>query len=286
MKSFLVISVLASVALAQNSASSLIPTGISQGCSQFLTTLNNDASLASCTGPIISATSQVLAGNSSSTSTVSSALNNICGSAVQCDEGNIRGKLADFYSNCGAELTTSRNEDVADLYDALYTLAPLKKALCAKDDSGAYCATQNPSSTSVSSLYTETDSAGQTVFKLKPDGFKTSNLAFLFLNSATDSTKLCNSCTRSILTAYVSFESNAPYASGLGQSPILGGQSDLYNAVVSGCGANFLQGAVQAAGSLSDGIISSSDARRSVGAQAGGLVALLGAATVVAAFAF
>ncbi|CAL1698241.1 unnamed protein product [Somion occarium] len=238
MKSFLVISVLASVALAQNSASSLIPTGISQGCSQFLTTLNNDASLASCTGPIISATSQVLAGNSSSTST-----------------GNIRGKLADFYSNCGAELTTSRNEDVADLYDALYTLAPLKKALCAKDDSGAYCATQNPSSTSVSSLYTETDSAGQTVFKLKPDGFKTSNLAFLFLNSATDSTKLCNSCTRSILTAYVSFESNAPYASGLGQSPILGG-------------------AVQAAGSLSDGIISSSDARRSVGAQAGGLVAL------------
>ncbi|KAH8108370.1 hypothetical protein DFH11DRAFT_1822313 [Phellopilus nigrolimitatus] len=86
--------------------------------------------------------------------------------------------------------------------------------------------------------------------------FRSSNLAFLFLTPDLSSDKLCVACTRSVMSAYIAFEQSAPYAPGLSNSPILGGQPALYSAVNSTCGANFMNGAVQAAGGISDGLIS------------------------------
>ncbi|KAK7688725.1 hypothetical protein QCA50_008264 [Cerrena zonata] len=280
MKSFAVVSVLASVAFAQTT-SSLIPTGISSTCGSFLSTLNNDSSLASCTTPLISATSAILSGNTTSTSGVSSTLNNVCGSAVQCDEVAIRKQLTSFYQSCTSDMGT--NSDVLAMYDALYAIVPLKKAICSKDDSGAYCATASTSSgTSLTSLYSKVTAAAQSVFKLNVSTLKSTNIAFLFLKATTDSAKLCTSCTRSIFTSYASWETSIPYGPGIANSPLLGGQSDLYNGMKSTCGDSFLTGAVQAAGSLSDGLISNGAAPQ---AHMGGLAAIVGAASVVAAFA-
>ena len=84
------------------------------------------------------------------------------------------------------------------------------------------------------------------------------------------------------MSAYVAHEEAVPYAPGdISQSPMLGGQNDLYNAAISQCGTNFLTGSVQAAGGLGDGIVAASGAvpKLSVmsgvlSAAAAGLVAL------------
>jgi hypothetical protein len=41
------------------------------------------------------------------------------------------------------------------------------------------------------------------------------------------------------MAAYISWESQVPYALGLGSSPILGGQQDLWSGIGQTCGANF-----------------------------------------------
>lgn len=51
--------------------------------------------------------------------------------------------------------------------------------------------------------------------------------------------------------------SNYPYAPGINNSLILENEPELYDSIESTCGANFLSGAVQAAGGLSSGIMSS-----------------------------
>ncbi|KAL5496137.1 hypothetical protein ACEPAH_3054 [Sanghuangporus vaninii] len=93
--------------------------------------------------------------------------------------------------------------------------------------------------------------------------FRSTNLPFFFLSKDTPSDQLCTSCTRSILASYMTFEQSVPYALGITNSPLLGGQSDLYNAITSECGSNFLSGAVQAAGGISNGIISGAAPRMS-----------------------
>lgn len=42
------------------------------------------------------------------------------------------------------------------------------------------------------------------------------------------------------MVAYIKWESKQPYALGLSQSPILGGQSALWNAINSTCGAAYV----------------------------------------------
>ncbi|KAF9784553.1 hypothetical protein BJ322DRAFT_1021285 [Thelephora terrestris] len=49
--------------------------------------------------------------------------------------------------------------------------------------------------------------------------------------------------------------SDTSYAPGTGNSPLLGGETDLYNAIHQKCGAAFLSGSVQAAGGTSNGLI-------------------------------
>ncbi|KAL0952608.1 hypothetical protein HGRIS_006863 [Hohenbuehelia grisea] len=321
MKSLSVVSLLASVAFAQtpssSAASPLIPSGISSGCQSFLTSFNKDTSLNSCTGPLISAASAFGPGGSSTVSpskdTVTSSLNTLCGSSTSnCNENVVRGKLADFYSACSAELTSDRKEDVLRTYDVLYALTPLKNAVCTKNDAGAFCVQQAslPGSSSVSAsglsnalvntgddadiqkyLYQDAQlSRRAPVAALVPNTttYAASNLAFLFLQPSDSSEVLCTSCTRNILTAYINFESSVPYAPGLDSSPMLSGQKALYDAIIEKCGKNFLGGAVQAAGSLAgNGPLSGGKnaAMKSVGST--GVASFAVALSVVAgAFAF
>lgn len=322
MKSFAILSLFITASLAQSSSSSnpFIPSGISQGCSDYLVSLNSNSSFSSCTNPIISATSQFAPGvNSSSitTSTVNTALTNLCSTSAfsACPDSTVRAQLMSYYSACSAELTTNLNTAVLRTYDVLYVLTPLRDAMCSKSDNGQYCVTQlNTTSGSSATgsvaletsskqevlqqyLYTTPDLAGSAVSSrrdvsntttaLIPNTttYQDTNLVFLFLNTNMNETQLCTTCTRSILTSYITFESSLPYAPGLSNSLLLAGQPALYNATVSTCPTGFLSGAVQAAGGLSGGILSSS-APRSINTDMTLLVsAILGAAGLaIAAF--
>jgi len=82
------------------------------------------------------------------------------------------------------------------------------------------------------------------------------------------------------MTAYINFESDIPFAYPLNDSVLLSGQLSLYNAVQSKCSANFLSGAVTAAGGLSG---SSSSAIPTYSAEYQRIIALVvvGAVTMI-----
>ncbi|KAI5992389.1 hypothetical protein EDD15DRAFT_2368101 [Pisolithus albus] len=306
MRAFAILSVLFTAVLAQSSSNPLVPQGISSGCSSYLTQLDG-SNFTACTSPIISALSQYTPGGNASTSLsdINAALNNVCATSVtaQCPDNVISSQLSSFYAACSVELTSSPNKDVKRIYDTIYVLPPLRKAICSKSDSGQYCAAQLNSKTgnvdaatpgsSPSSLeqYLYTTQSGSTVTRRDSSSalipnvttYEDTNLVFLFLEPSTDSTTLCTSCTRSILTPFITFESNTPYAPGLNNSVIMGGQTALYNSIQSTCGANFLSGAVQAAGGISSGIMSG-DAHRSLSHDVSVAVsAILGAAAFAVA---
>ncbi|KAH9886719.1 hypothetical protein C8Q73DRAFT_715070 [Cubamyces lactineus] len=299
MKSIAAVTLFASVVLAQSA--SLVPSGISSTCSSFLNDFNQDAALTSCTSAIINATSEFAPSlNASATkstpdaSAISSALGTVCGS-TSCPDTTIRSKLADFYQNCTAELSSSPNQDVVKIYDVLYALIPLKNAVCSKDDSGDYCVSkiaQNASSSAASTLsniasYVSTplDSKSavsrratvQSIVATAPNAttFANNNLLFLMLQPDLPSASLCTSCTRNILTSYISFESSTPYGPGLSSSALLSGQTKLYEGVQETCGANFLSGAVAAAAGLSGGVTGQ------IASGASSLVANTGVAGVI-----
>lgn len=202
----------------------------------------------------------------------------------------------------------------------LYALTPLKQAVCTKDDSGRYCVTEATSGTSSAAaspsgaagdakvnavvgstsspnlsnlkqyLWSQSlgkrDAAAQTAAIIpNTTTYRDSNLLFMFLTPQTPSAQLCTSCTRNVLMSYINFESSVPYAPGLKQSPLMGGQSDLYQGVLGTCGKNFFNSGVQAAGGLSGGVLggSSSAAPKSVSQDFIMLAAFLSA--VVVAFA-
>ena len=265
--------------------------------------------------PIVNATSAfspLANSTNASSSAVTSALSTLCSSSSTCSATDVRGQLSSFYSSCTNELTgDSPNNDVIRIYDVLYTITPLKQAVCSKDDSGNYCVNQVSSSatSSISGAGSKSvSSTQQGVYELVQNNlfsyaegssfskrgeddenlaglipntttYRSSNLAFLFLNSEMSSDELCVSCTRSVLSAYISFEQTVPYALGIANSPMLGGQSDLYNAVTNTCGSSFLSGAVQAAGGLQDGIIGGKSSAPRLTAESG-LFTIAGAAVV------
>jgi len=75
-----------------------------------------------------------------------------------------------------------------------------------------------------------------------------SNAMFLFFTPNLSETQLCITCLRQVITAYINFESNTPFAYPFNSSTLLSGQLPLYNAVQSKCTPNFLSGAVAAGG--------------------------------------
>lgn len=171
-------------------------------------------------------------------------------------------------------------------------MSPLRTSVCSKDDSGSYCVLASPSSGVTSSnlaqllasLYTSVtgSSGGQTVLVPTMSTFHDKNIEFLLYNSGLDASSLCTACARQVLTAYMTFESNVVYGPGLGSSSILDTQPGLYDAIKNKCPAGFLSGAVQAAGGLSAGTLSSGALAAAVSEQTTLVALFLG----LASFAF
>ncbi|KAI0085499.1 hypothetical protein BDY19DRAFT_986994 [Irpex rosettiformis] len=280
MKSFALISLFASAAWAFTA-----PAGLSTACGAYMKALDSDSSLSSCTSAINSATSAFATGSSSS-GDVNSALSTLCASSNPCSEASIRTALTKFYAACPQELTNGTAiPEVVQIYDVLYITYPLYKSMCSQDDSGNRCGAQSLGTPpAASSLYT----GSQQTLAPNFDTLKSSNAAFLFLQPTLSKDKLCVSCTRSILTSYISFESDLAYAPGLASSILLSGQTALYQAIQSTCGASFLNGAVQAAGSLADGILGGSSGAASIraGNGVGTIASLLSVAAVALAAGF
>ncbi|KJA24960.1 hypothetical protein HYPSUDRAFT_65260 [Hypholoma sublateritium FD-334 SS-4] len=336
-KTFALASLLSTVAYAQSSASTyatasanatasatssatpvatanpLIPTGLSTGCSTFLTGLNSDSNFTTCLNTLTSATSAFAPGSNSTASSaaVSSALTGLCSSTVDtaCPESNIRTQLTNFFTACSAELTTSNVTDVVKIYDVLYSFLPMRTAACAKADDGSWCVNAptttsrevsedvagDGSSLSVSSLlallYTDNSALKRrdSVSAIVPNTttYHDTYLPFIFFKPTLDATTLCTSCARQVLTAYIDFESNIPYAPGLSSSQILSSQSDLYNAVESKCGSTFLTGAVQAAGGLGSSSVFGSAAVPAANSESKMIIAAaMGALTLAISFSF
>jgi len=215
----------------------------------------------------------------------------------------VRSTLSDLYTACSAELTSDLNNDVLTIYDTLYAMFPFRKAICAKDDNQNYCATQIASNSAGGNstlnnnavvqgvnvqevekyLYytpgTTTAAKRDTALSPNTTTIGTSNLLFMFLQPNLDSSK-CTTCTRNVLTPYLDFKSDCPYAPGISNSPMLSGLQALYQGVVNACGTNFMSGSVQAAGSLSGGSSSGNAAPRTVGDFKATIAVALGAATI------
>jgi len=266
-----------------------------------LAKLDSDPQILSCTKAFTNAAANFGAGSNSgdaSASAVNSALNTLCPSLSACSQSVIRGQLIDFYAACPSELSTSLNDDVVRAYDVLYVLYPLSKAVCTKDDSGSYCVFKTGSTTNTTKNLLA--SSGSTVSSPADDlwlpftskksrrgeqqviipnleQFKKENLAFLGIQSSLSADKLCLPCTRNVLNEYIQFTSSLPYAPGVANSPLMGGESELYKAVQEKCGAPFLSGSVQAAGGISGGILGNGAADLSVNTRtvAGTLSAII-----------
>jgi hypothetical protein len=177
---------------------------------------------------------------------------------------------------------------------------PLQKSICSKDDSGNYCVS-GPSKTTrefdedgslslsklLALLYFKADNGALTrrdaAIVPNMDAIAHSNSMFLFFTPDLSSAQLCVTCFRQSLTAYINFESDIPFPYPLNSSTLLSGQLALYNAVQSKCPANFLNGAVTAAGGLAG---SSSSAIPTYSKEYQGIIALvMGAVTLVISIA-
>ncbi|KAF9074392.1 hypothetical protein BDP27DRAFT_1381258 [Rhodocollybia butyracea] len=267
--SLTVISLLSAAVFAQSSnttASPLIPSGISSGCSSTLNSLNNNATLQACISPIIEATSAYASGSSSTPS--ASQLGTICSTSI-CDPSLFRAALSTFASGCSSELTS--NKDITRLYDVMYIMSPMMTAMCSKGDNGNYCVLPSSSTSSSASaspsgvsVATEASQAQQFISTsagtVNDTTFATYNIPFMFLPTNISSAQ-CNTCTRNVMTAYINWESDCPYAPGLSQSTLLITQNPLYSSVTNICGSNFLSGVVQAAGGLGTGSSSNGSLR-------------------------
>jgi len=265
--------------------------------------LDSDPQILSCTKAFANVVTNFGVGSKSGNvdaSAVNSALNTLSSSLSACPESVIRSQLTDFYAACSVELTSSPNTDVIRAYDVLYVLYPLSQAVCTKADSGKYCVLEvgstsnttsngknllSPGSTESSpadglwSPLTQKNSRRGEQQVIIPDlqEFRSKNLVFLGIQSSLPAEELCLPCTRNVLNAYIQFTSSLPYAPGIANSPLLGGETDLYKAVQEKCGAPFLSGSVQAAGGISGGILDNGAADLSVNTRtvAGALSAII-----------
>lgn len=236
---------------------------------------------------------------------ITKVLGTLC--SASCDSATVRSKLTSFYTACDSEIT-SQDSSVLMTYDVLYSLVPFSGALCSKDDAGNYCvlsstAASNTSTKAVTSTssvdtatletyLTENVTASTASVSRRDDTvvtapnattFQHNNILYLFLNSSAGSS-ICTTCTTNIMAAYMDFEAAIPYAPGLAQSPLMGGQSTLIKGITAACGSAFLNSAVQAAGGISSsGSSDSSDAPR-VASRVESIVSAVGGLLVASLF--
>ena len=238
-----------------------------------MTKLDSDPQILSCTKAFTSTIANFGAGSdsgSTNASAITSALNNLCPNLSACPQSVIRNQLTNFYAACSEELTSSPNSDVIRAYDVLYVLNPFSSAICTKADDGGYCVLEVGSTSNTTTNTTSKNSRRGDQQALIPNAeqFKSENLVFLGIQSSLSTEELCQPCTRNVLNAYIQFISDISYAPGISNSPLMGGETDLYNAVQEKCGAPFLSGSVQAAGGISSGIVGNGAADLSVNTRA------------------
>jgi len=270
MKSISIIPLLIAAVYAQTDP--LIPPGISGACTTYLTKLDSDPQILSCTKVFTGTIANFGVGSNSknaSASAISSTLNTLCSSLSTCSQSVIRSQLSDFYTACSNELTSSPVPEVTRAYEVLYTLTPMSQAICAKGDSGKYCvlevgstsnATGKGPASNLESLWQPLSSKSSrrgSPEVIVPDlqVFKDENLAFLGIQPTFSTQDLCQPCTRNVLNEYIKFTSSLPFAPGITNSLLMGGETDLYTSVQTKCGAPFLSGSVQAAGGISNGVM-------------------------------
>jgi len=108
--------------------------------------------------------------------------------------------------------------------------------------------------------------------------FQAASIPFLFLSPNTPQSTLCSSCSSAILKPYLTFESSIANALGVANSPLLGGQKNLWTAVQNQCGTSFASGVVANAGtspSSNATVGSNLSGAMSVKASAGGVISAL-----------
>lgn len=272
LKSIAVLSAVTVAVYAQSNP--LIPAGISDRCSTFLNGLNSNTQIAACTTAMNTGLAGFAPGSAAtaSASEIASALETVCASDA-CQASNLSQQLTAFSSACAEDMN---NSEVVRMYDILYTLSPMKDAMCSKGDDGKWCVMSSntlagaSASDIQSSLYTQN---GQTVIP-NTENFSKNNVPFLLLTPELDKDVLCKACTRNVLTAYINYESTVPYAPGLGKSQLLQSQTPLFNAVKEKCGDGFMDNQVKAAGGIGSNIIKSGAAAPSTNAALSGLMAV------------
>lgn len=257
-------------ATAATASTSLIPTDISQGCADFLTSLDSDQNIQACTAPLLSATKFYTNATESSSKSnktdsnsseqaLTDSLAKLCDANAGCQPDVIRAQLSKFWTACSAELK-EKNEGVLKVYDILYLLNPFHDAVCTKDKD-EYCVLNIAQSTvtdekktSKRSMFEEDlslekrQSASDAASSISSNSTNQTNIAFLFLQPDSDKSTLCSTCSQNVMAAYIQFETSIPYAIGLANSDNLGGQSDLYKAMQKTCGQDFVTGINKQAG--------------------------------------
>jgi len=214
--------------------------------------LNANITISQCLKPVISALTPLVSGSNSdeTCSAITSNLGTVC-SAATCDAQVVQSQLALLAQSCNAELAGGQVPGVVLTYDSLYLLGPFQKVVCLKDNAGHYCLANLTSSTSKRATL---DRRGaQEAFIPNTATFDQKNIAFLGLEPSLDASKLCVSCTKEIMNVYTTQLNDVPYSPGIANSVLFHGQSALYSAINSKCGAAFLGGQVQAAGGLATG---------------------------------
>jgi len=201
--------------------------------------MDQDPSLSTCMKSLLTATNAYSSANATPNA-LSSTLSSLC-SDDQCSNPETRGLLTQFWTECTGELNgDSPNTQVRGLYDILFFFTPFRAAVCATDSStGNYCASNLGGTTPAGSKRGSLAGRGSDPV-VDPSALRNTGMPFLFMLPSSSSAQLCTPCGKAILQAYVIFEATIPYAFGLAQSPILGGQSDLWDAVKSKCGASFI----------------------------------------------
>lgn len=243
-----------------SSGNPFLLSGISDSCIAFMQKMNSDQALSSCLAPMLNGLSTFTTSGSGDASMVSRTLTNICSSNA-CSASMMRPKLTEFNNACSSDMQQSVL--IKNTYDMMYSLIPLKAALCTKDSkTQAYCVTNTGSGSSGSKrslsnvLYARDHlvntyvkrGSSQTVFVPNADTFRNTNLMFMFYSPDMTADQLCTDCAQQIMSKWVAFESSTPHALGVGASPMLSGQTALYKAMNDKCPA-LMPAIVSAAGS-------------------------------------
>jgi hypothetical protein len=222
-----------------------------------LNTLNNEQSLRECTTALTTALAAFAPGSNSDVTSaqITSALNTVCADTGRvssaCPESVITNHISAFGAACSDELA-SPDSPVIGHYDVLYSLIPMQKSVCSKNDKGNWCVMSGaPIAGSTADqiqgrLYTQN---GETVTP-NINAFSENNIPFIGISPSLGKDALCTTCTRNVLRNYITFQSSIPYTPGVTNSQLLARQTDLFRAVQETCDEGFMNSEVQAAGSL------------------------------------